>query len=166
MFKGVIGNPIVLSALVGVALNLIFASKPPTYIQAFLTQVGSSFSATALFVIGLSMVSPPSETSAPKVAPSANLPLLDSFLGGGNGGTGQPGSSKDGYLEIVILTLLKCVLVPMAAYQATTLLSTSLSSNKDDSTHQDAALLALIYGCTPTATAVYVKKYVKTDDML
>ena len=192
----------------GIALNIVFSSEPPVYIQAFLTQVGSAFSATALFTIGLSMVPRTAATTTdtnsgtPKASRSevrsgvltsrseeagsdsgstvlgthtaamlrptrtvgtregggsstttrdidggTNGDIVCSSREGTEGQGGKGGESKDGYLEIVILTLLKCVLVPITAYQATLLLS-----DGDDST----ALLALIYGCTPTATAVYL----------
>lgn len=54
--KGIILNPIILMTLLGIIGNLIFKHHIPTYLGGILQVLGSAFSATALFLLGLRMV--------------------------------------------------------------------------------------------------------------
>ena len=55
--KGVVTNPIIFMTVLGVIGNFIFQGKLPAVIDGFLTSLGNAFSACALFLLGLKMVS-------------------------------------------------------------------------------------------------------------
>uniref|UniRef100_A0A7N4V5U0 G protein-coupled receptor 155 n=1 Tax=Sarcophilus harrisii TaxID=9305 RepID=A0A7N4V5U0_SARHA len=52
----VLQNPIVFMVFIGIAFNLILGQKVPVYMEKFLDGLGSSFSGSALFYLGLTMV--------------------------------------------------------------------------------------------------------------
>ncbi|XP_027721622.1 integral membrane protein GPR155 [Vombatus ursinus] len=52
----VLQNPIVFMVFIGIAFNLILGQKVPVYLEKFLDGLGSSFSGSALFYLGLTMV--------------------------------------------------------------------------------------------------------------
>ncbi|XP_013785956.1 integral membrane protein GPR155-like [Limulus polyphemus] len=54
--KGVISNPVVIMTILGVLGNFAFNHQVPEVLQKFLHVLGSAFSATALFLLGLNMV--------------------------------------------------------------------------------------------------------------
>nr|XP_018668693.1 integral membrane protein GPR155 isoform X2 [Ciona intestinalis] len=56
IFKGVLFNPIVLMVFLGLAFHFICGGKLPYLPKQILTTLANSFSATALFYLGLSMV--------------------------------------------------------------------------------------------------------------
>jgi len=55
--QGIIKNPIITMTFLGILGNLIFHSSMPTIIHDFMQTLGSAFSASALFLLGLRMVS-------------------------------------------------------------------------------------------------------------
>jgi len=52
----VLQNPIVFMVFIGIASNFILGQKIPDYLENFLDGLGSSFSGSALFYLGLTMV--------------------------------------------------------------------------------------------------------------
>ncbi|XP_033120648.1 integral membrane protein GPR155-like isoform X2 [Anneissia japonica] len=56
VFKGIILNPVVLMVLIGLIGNYVFSQTVPTLIKSILETLSASFSATALFYLGLNMV--------------------------------------------------------------------------------------------------------------
>lgn len=52
----VLQNPIVFMVFIGIASNFILGQKIPEYLENFLDGLGSSFSGSALFYLGLTMV--------------------------------------------------------------------------------------------------------------
>ncbi|XP_063198220.1 lysosomal cholesterol signaling protein isoform X2 [Chroicocephalus ridibundus] len=52
----VLQNPIVFMVFIGIASNFILGQKIPEYLESFLDGLGSSFSGSALFYLGLTMV--------------------------------------------------------------------------------------------------------------
>ncbi|KAJ8917326.1 hypothetical protein NQ315_002348 [Exocentrus adspersus] len=54
--KSIVFNPIILMTVLGVAGNFIFRHKVPLYLKGTLEVLGSAFSASALFLLGLRMV--------------------------------------------------------------------------------------------------------------
>ncbi|XP_076338963.1 lysosomal cholesterol signaling protein-like [Tachypleus tridentatus] len=54
--KGIISNPVVIMTVLGVFGNFVFNHQVPDVLQKFLHVLGSAFSATALFLLGLNMV--------------------------------------------------------------------------------------------------------------
>ncbi|KAG8225069.1 hypothetical protein J437_LFUL000048 [Ladona fulva] len=56
VIRSIVLNPVVLMTALGMLGNVIFSHKPPTYILGILKVMGSAFSGTALFLLGLRMV--------------------------------------------------------------------------------------------------------------
>ncbi|XP_019875971.2 integral membrane protein GPR155 isoform X2 [Aethina tumida] len=54
--KGIFLNPIILMTILGIVGNVIFKHKIPCYLGSILDALGSAFSASALFLLGLRMV--------------------------------------------------------------------------------------------------------------
>lgn len=52
----VLQNPIVFMVFIGIAANFVFGQKIPEYLENFLDGLGSAFSGSALFYLGLTMV--------------------------------------------------------------------------------------------------------------
>lgn len=52
----VLQNPIVFMVFIGIASNFILGQKVPEYLENFLDGLASSFSGSALFYLGLTMV--------------------------------------------------------------------------------------------------------------
>lgn len=52
----VLQNPIVFMVFIGIISNFILGQKIPEYLENFLDGLGSSFSGSALFYLGLTMV--------------------------------------------------------------------------------------------------------------
>ena len=57
VIKGVATNPIIFMTVLGVIGNFIFMGQLPMIIDGFLSSLGNAFSACALFLLGLKMVS-------------------------------------------------------------------------------------------------------------
>jgi predicted permease len=57
--KGVATNPIIFMTVLGVIGNFVFKGTLPDFIDGFLASLGAAFSASALFLLGLRMVSKP-----------------------------------------------------------------------------------------------------------
>ncbi|XP_008566608.1 PREDICTED: integral membrane protein GPR155 isoform X1 [Galeopterus variegatus] len=55
-FLRVLQNPIVFMVFIGIAFNFVLDRKVPVYIENFLDGLGNSFSGSALFYLGLTMV--------------------------------------------------------------------------------------------------------------
>ncbi|CAG0907177.1 unnamed protein product, partial [Cyprideis torosa] len=56
IFAGVALNPVVIMTVLGIVANLIFDKVLPPVLEGILTVLGSSYSATALFALGLRLV--------------------------------------------------------------------------------------------------------------
>ncbi|XP_045495860.1 integral membrane protein GPR155 isoform X2 [Colias croceus] len=56
IFKGIVYNPVLVMTVLGIAGNIIFKHKLSIYIEGLLDVFGQSFSAAALFLLGLRMV--------------------------------------------------------------------------------------------------------------
>ncbi|XP_022903985.2 lysosomal cholesterol signaling protein [Onthophagus taurus] len=56
VMKSIFLNPIILMTLLGIIGNLMFKHKVPVYLSEILKALGSAFSASALFLLGLRMV--------------------------------------------------------------------------------------------------------------
>ena len=57
VFKSISTNPIIFMTIFGIFGNLIFGGTLPAIIDGFLTTLGNAFGASALFLLGLNMVS-------------------------------------------------------------------------------------------------------------
>ncbi len=51
--KGVASNPIISLTVAGIVGNFVFESQPPAIVEQFLSTMGSAFSASALFLLGV-----------------------------------------------------------------------------------------------------------------
>ncbi|XP_071966207.1 lysosomal cholesterol signaling protein-like [Antedon mediterranea] len=56
VIKGIVSNPVVLMVLIGLICNYVFSQTVPSLIKPILETLSASFSATALFFLGLNMV--------------------------------------------------------------------------------------------------------------
>ena len=62
--KGLLTNPIIIMVFLGICSNFLFSQKLPAIIAGFLNVLASSFSATALFFLGIGMVGKIKKSSA------------------------------------------------------------------------------------------------------
>ena len=56
VLRGVLTNPIIILTVLGVISSFAFGGQIPGIVESFLKTLGSAFSATALFLLGLRMV--------------------------------------------------------------------------------------------------------------
>jgi predicted permease len=63
--KSIFLNPILLMTLLGVIGSVVFKNGLPTFMSSILTTLGNSFAATALFLLGVRMVSDGGHTKGP-----------------------------------------------------------------------------------------------------
>ena len=95
--KGVASDPIIGMTLAGIVGNLAFRGSPPPLVDQFLTTMGSAFSASALFLLGVQIV--------------------------GNRGVAKKGSGA--LLIPFILVMLKSVALPIVAREITSQMSSA-----------------------------------------
>ena len=62
--KGVATNPIIFMTVLGVIGNFVFKGTLPDFMDGFLTSLGAAFSSSALFLLGLRMVSRNDDSSS------------------------------------------------------------------------------------------------------
>jgi len=67
-FQGIIKNPIIMMTFLGIIGNLLFHGSMPDIIHNFMQTLGSAFSASALFMLGLRMVGQKSADSKIKTS--------------------------------------------------------------------------------------------------
>jgi len=73
VFLSIAKNPIIFMTVFGIVGNLLFHGSMPAILHSFLSTLGSAFSASALFLLGLRMVGQTSESSR---KPSIITPLV------------------------------------------------------------------------------------------
>jgi predicted permease len=54
--RSIASNPIIAMTLAGILGNFVFSSSPPALLEQFLSTMGSAFSASALFLLGVQIV--------------------------------------------------------------------------------------------------------------
>lgn len=73
VFLSIAKNPIIFMTVFGIVGNLLFHGSMPAILHSFLSTLGSAFSASALFLLGLRMVG---QSSGSKGQPSIITPLV------------------------------------------------------------------------------------------
>ncbi|XP_078481964.1 lysosomal cholesterol signaling protein [Ciona intestinalis] len=148
IFKGVLFNPIVLMVFLGLAFHFIFSGKLPSLLKQILTTLANSFSATALFYLGLSMVG--------KLSKQKGVSLLVPCV------------------LIVAKILLLPILIRLFMYLFSTVLPvhgppiTNTTTNMSTSYLTTLTNFGFLYGTFPTAPSViiYATKYGMEVDRL
>ena len=125
--QGIIKNPIITMTFLGIIGNLIFHGSMPDIIQNFMQTLGSAFSASALFLLGLRMVGQSSKG-----------------VGGGVG--------KTSLITPFILVTMKSLVMPIIAREVVS----QLGAGKDANETLDLSNYAFLYGTIPTAPSVFV----------
>ena len=136
--KGIATDPIIGMTLAGIVGNFAFGGSPPALVSQFLTTMGSAFSATALFLLGVQIVG---NRDAAKREESCVGSLLVPF----------------------ILVTLKSVALPIVAREITI----HISSSPENKT-EELANFAFLYGTFPVAPSVFVfaSRYDVAPDMV
>ena len=136
--KGIATDPIIGMTIAGIVGNFAFGGSPPPLVSQFLTTMGSAFSASALFLLGVQIVG---NRDAAKREESCVGALLVPF----------------------ILVTLKSVALPIVAREITS----HISSAPENKTEQ-LANFAFLYGTFPVAPSVFVfaNRYDVAPDMV
>ena len=125
--QGIVKNPIVMMTFLGILGNLVFHSSMPEVIHNFMATLGSAFSASALFLLGLRMV--------------------------GQGGGKQSGAAAaTSLITPFILVTMKSLVLPVIARE----IVSQLGAGRDANETLDLSNYAFLYGTIPTAPSVFV----------
>ena len=73
ILKAILKNPIMVMTVLGILGNLVFHSQMPDIIHNFMQTLGSAFSASALFLLGLRMVKTHSSSTSTTTDTGINL---------------------------------------------------------------------------------------------
>ena len=130
---GVLSNPIVFMTISGLLVNVIFRSRAPQWLESLLHNLKESYGATALFLLGLTMV------DRIKATFSFNNLLLPSLF-----------------------ILAKLIVMPLVNRSMTTTIVAAVAAGGGDSASSNATLTSelsmfgFLYGTFPTAPTVFV----------
>ena len=124
--QAIFQNPIIMMTVLGILGNLLFHSEMPDIIHNFMQTLGSAFSATALFLLGLRMVSSNSNNNNSNSSPSLILPL--------------------------VLITMKSLVLPIISRE----IVYQLDAGRDVNETIDLSNYAFLYGTIPTAPSVFV----------
>jgi predicted permease len=134
--KNVVTNPIIFMTVAGIIANFVFGQTLPGIINRLLTTLGNAFSACALFLLGLRIVSKSSDDV--KV------------------------SKTSGLIIYAILILLKTVALPLVSREFVNAFGANDVENNatwTSSNHSYTSVMsdfAFLYGTFPTAPSVFV----------
>ena len=127
--QAIFKNPILMMTVLGIIGNLVFHSQMPDIIHNFMQTLGSAFSASALFLLGLRMVS---------------------------SGSGQNSSSrsinKTSLMVPFVLITMKSLVLPIITRE----IVYQFNAGKDVNETIDLSNYAFLYGTIPTAPSVFV----------
>lgn len=119
-------NPLLTMTLFGVLGNLLFHGSMPDIIHQFMETLGSAFSASALFLLGLRMVGQSEGGRASSPALSLTTPF--------------------------VLITMKSLVLPLVAREVVS----QLDAGRDANETLDLSNYAFLYGTIPTAPTVFV----------
>ncbi len=140
VLKSVASNPIIFMTVAGIIGNFVFSQTLPDVLDRLLTTLGASFSACALFLLGLRMV------------------------GKRGSGTDSKSSRVSALLVPAVLILLKTVALPLVAREAVNTIGAgeegggghnSTVAGRENKTEVFSDF-AFLYGTFPTAPSVFV----------
>lgn len=121
-----IKNPIVFMTFVGLIVNLIFDQKIPALIEPIITTLANSFSALALFYLGMTMVG--------KIR-NLNFTMI---------------------IIMIILIFSKGLLFPLITREMVSLFESFKSSNVTEVEESDLSTFGFLYGTFPSAPSLLV----------
>ena len=124
---GIVKNPIMMMTLLGILGNLVFHSQMPSIIHNFMQTLGSAFSSSALFLLGLRMV-------------------------GQNGGSAGSDMTRTSVILPGVLITMKSLVLPIISREIVYQLDAGGSLNATT----DLSNYAFLYGTIPTAPSVFV----------
>ena len=124
---GIVKNPILMMTLLGIVGNLVFHSQMPSIIHNFMHTLGSAFSSSALFLLGLRMV-------------------------GQTGGRGGSDMTRSSIIMPGVLITMKSLVLPIISREIVYQLDAGGSLNATT----DLSNYAFLYGTIPTAPSVFV----------
>ena len=130
VFLGIVKNPILMMTFLGILGNLVFHSHMPSIIHNFMQTLGSAFSASALFLLGLRMVGQNNQRP---------------------GGAGQDMTRTSVILPGLLITM-KSLVLPVISREIVYQLDAGGSLNATS----DLSNYAFLYGTIPTAPSVFV----------
>jgi len=126
VLQAIFKNPIIMMTVLGIVGNQLFHSQMPDIIHNFMQTLGSAFSASALFLLGLRMVRNSSSQSSSTVKTSFIVPF--------------------------ILITIKSLVLPIISRE----IVSQLDAGKDVNETIDLSNYAFLYGTIPTAPSVFV----------
>ena len=125
--QAIFKNPIIMMTVLGIVANLLFHSEMPDIINNFMQTLGSAFSASALFLLGLRMV------------PGRTNPQ-------------QTEANKTSLLVPFVLITMKSLVLPIISRE----IVYQLQAGKTVNETIDLSNYAFLYGTIPTAPSVFV----------
>ena len=125
--QAIVKNPIIMMTVLGILANLLFHSQMPDIIHNFMQTLGSAFSASALFLLGLRMV------------PGRATPQ-------------QSEVNKTSLLVPFVLITMKSLVLPIISRE----IVYQLEAGKNVNETIDLSNYAFLYGTIPTAPSVFV----------
>ena len=139
--RGILTNPIIVMSILGMMVGtfVVKGRDVPAVVNNILVTLGNAFSATALFLLGLTMVE--------RVGSGGSRDQNTSSSGGG-----RSGSSSSVMIIPIVLVLIKIVLLPLIARETVSLLLVG-ANHTQTVFYSDFAFL---YGTFPTAPTVFV----------
>jgi len=124
--QGILKNPLITMTILGIVGNLLFHGTMPNVIHDFMATLGSAFSSSALFLLGLRMV--------------------------GQVGSSEKAETKISLLTPFILITMKSLVLPILAREAVSQFEAGADANET----LDLSNYAFLYGTIPTAPSVFV----------
>jgi len=142
ILRGILTNPIIVMSILGMMVGtfVVKGRDVPAVVNNILVTLGNAFSATALFLLGLTMVE--------RVGSGGSRDQNTSSSGGGRSGS----SSSSVMIIPIVLVLIKIVLLPLIARETVSLLQVG-ANHTQTVFYSDFAFL---YGTFPTAPTVFV----------
>lgn len=125
--QAIFRNPIIMMTVLGILANLLFHSEMPDIIHNFMQTLGSAFSASALFLLGLRMV------------PGRSNPQ-------------QTEANKTSLLVPFVLITMKSLVLPIISRE----IVYQFQAGKTVNETIDLSNYAFLYGTIPTAPSVFV----------
>lgn len=124
---GILKNPLITMTILGIVGNLLFHGSMPSVIHDFMATLGSAFSSSALFLLGLRMVG---QVGSSTERPESKISLVTPF----------------------ILITMKSLVLPILAREAVSQFEAGANANET----LDLSNYAFLYGTIPTAPSVFV----------
>ena len=126
--QAIFKNPIIMMTVLGILGNLVFHSQMPDVIHDFMQTLGSAFSASALFLLGLRMVNRAGHNNQ------------------------ESSVNKTTLIVPFILITMKSLVLPIISRE----IVYQLDAGRDANETNDLSNYAFLYGTIPTAPSVFV----------